>query len=684
MLDRAATALRRARDGFRRAEQLYMILLAVALGVLGGFAAIGFRLLIQLVQSVAWRRGTYTLDYLAGLPFWWKIVAPAAGGLLVGLITYRFAREAKGHGVPEVMEAVALRGGRIRPRVVIAKMFASGVSIGSGGSVGREGPIVQIGSALGSTLGQWLKVDQRRLRTLVGCGAAAGIAATFNAPVAGALFAVEVILGDFGVAQFSPIVISSVSATVVSHYFLGDFPAFEVPEYSLVHASELFAYAGLGVLAGLAALSFIRSLYSAEDAFDRLKLSPPLKAAIGGALIGAIGIFAPHIFGVGYEAITEAVRGNMVWYFLALLVVLKILAVSITIGSGGSGGIFAPSLFIGAMLGGAVGTVVHNFWPTSTAGAGAYALVGMGALVASATHAPITAILIIFEMTGDYAIILPLMISCIIATLLSTRLQRASIYTLKLLRRGVDIHRGRAVNVLQNVPVSDVMRPRFVTLPPGDGLGAVITKFIDHPGSTLFVIDEAGQLEGVITADEIRPIMSDPAALAELIIAEDVMVEGKFPTVAPDGSLADVMRLLGVYRGEVPVLEDGRLVGVIWPQDVIERYNNEIFKRDMAGTMVAAAATEAAVEPLPTGGDTVLAEIPVPSAFVGQTIGELNIRRRFGASVLLVKQISMDGVERVNTAPTPDYEFRDGDTMLVLAAVDELPHLRTGVPADGR
>ena len=257
--------LRRFHAGLRQTEQVYMVLVAVLIGLLGGYCAVGFRQFIQFVNQVAWRQGPYALDYIAALPWWWKVLAPAAGGLIVGFIIHRFAREAKGHGVPEVMEAVALRGGRIRPRVVLAKLVASGISIGSGGSVGREGPIVQIGSALGSTIGQWLRIDQRRLRTLVGCGAAAGIAGTFNAPVAGALFAVEIILGDFGVAQFSPIVISSVAATVVSQHYLGDFPAFEVPAYSLVQASELFAYAGLGILAAIVALGFIRVLYAFED-----------------------------------------------------------------------------------------------------------------------------------------------------------------------------------------------------------------------------------------------------------------------------------------------------------------------------------------------------------------------------------------------------------------------------------
>jgi len=670
--------LRRLHDGLRETEQVYMVLVSVVIGLAGGFCAVGFRLLIQFLNEVAWREGQYTLDYIYSLPFWWKIMTPAVGGLIVGFITYKFAREAKGHGVPEVMEAVALRGGRIRPRVVIAKMFASGISIASGGSVGREGPIVQIGSALGSSVGQFLKIDQQRLRTLVGCGAAAGIAGTFNAPVAGALFAVEIILGDFGVAQFSPIVISSVAATVVSHRYLGDFPAFEVPSYSLVHANELFAYAALGILAGLGALAFIKVLYATEDLFDKIPAHPSAKGFVGGAMVGVIGIWLPHVFGVGYEAINEALNGNMLWHFMLLLVAFKILAVAITIGSGGSGGIFAPSLFIGAMLGGAVGTVVHLIWPESTAGPGAYALVGMGALVAAGTHAPITAILIIFELTGEYNIILPLMISCIIATLLATRLQASSIYTLKLLRRGIDIYKGRAVNVLEAVSVREVVRTDMVTVSPEDRLGSLVTQFIGHSGTTLFVTDEEDRLLGVITADQISPLMTDASSLDALVIAQDILVEGDYPKVSAEASLAEVMKHLGQYRGEVPVLEGDRLVGIIWPKDVIERYNTEIFKRDMARSMVATVSRERPIETVPAVEDTVVAEVHVPPAFIGKSIRDLDIRQNYGISVLMMKQTAPAGGERLETTPEAGYVFKEDDVMLVMGPTDKIRRLRTG------
>lgn len=660
-------------------EHSYMVLVAIVIGLLGGLGAVGFRECIRFFQLLAWHTDNVSLEYLRNLPNWWKVVSPAVGGLIVGAIIVRFAAEAKGHGVPEVMEAVALRGGRIRPRVVVAKLVASGVCIASGGSVGREGPIVQIGSAIASSVGQWLRLGERRMRTLVGCGAAAGIAATFNAPVAGALFAVEIILGDFGVTQFSPIVISSVTATVVSRHFLGDFPAFEVPAYSLVSANELFAYGVLGIIAGLVALAFVRALYGAEDLFDRIRLPALLKPAVGGVLIGVIAIRFPEIFGVGYEAINEALTGILGWKLLLILVMVKIVAVSLTIGSGGSGGIFAPSLFIGAMAGGAVGTVVHSLWPELSGTPGAYALVGMGAVVAAGTHAPITAIVMIFELTGDYKIILPLMISCIIATLLATRMQKTSIYTLKLLRRGVVIRGGYSANVLAHLSVRDAMRDEYAEVGRADQLMPVISRFVERPGDSVLVTDSKRRLLGVITIDDIRPLMTDPESVRGLVIAEDMMHTDGYPVFTPDDPLDEVMRRFGQYRFTAPVVDDGRLVGALWPHDVIEAYNSEILKRDMASTMAVTVDSGPRLHALPGVHGMSMAEVPVPASFFGSSVGSLGIRKRFGVSLLLIKRRGDNGEQIIDELPHADSVFQEGDVMLVLGNEDRISQFeRTG------
>jgi CIC family chloride channel protein len=422
---------------------LFMVLVAMAVGLCGAIGAVVFRFLIRLVQATAFE-GIEGVDRLfdegflaeaidplaaaRNLEWYWRLVLPAFGGLVVGPLIYFFAREAKGHGVPEVMAAVALRGGVIRKRIVAVKALASAISIGSGGSVGREGPIVQIGSALGSALGQFLKVPASQLRVIVACGAAAGISATFNSPIAGALFAAEVIIGNFAVAQLSPIVISSVVATVVSRFFLGNHPAFVVPGYELVSPFELLPYMVVGFVAGFVALAFMLTLYASEDTFDRIPIPEYLKPALGGLIVGGIGVYLPQVFGVGYGTITDALNSALPVTLLFTLLIAKIAATSITLGSGASGGIFAPSLFLGATIGGFMGTLIHQWFPTSTASSGAYALVTMGAVVAAATHAPITAIIIIFELTQTINIIPPLMAACVVSTLVTTFLQRDSIY----------------------------------------------------------------------------------------------------------------------------------------------------------------------------------------------------------------------------------------------------------------
>ena len=490
----------------RTTGHLFMVLVAMAVGLCGAIGAVVFRFLIRLVQATAFEgidglerlydEGMLAeaIDPLAaarGLDWYWRLVIPAFGGLIVGPLIYFFAREAKGHGVPEVMAAVALRGGVIRRRIVAVKALASAICIGTGGSVGREGPIVQIASAMGSSIGQLLKVPASQLRVIVACGAAAGISATFNAPIAGALFAAEVIIGNFAVAQLSPIVISSVVATVVSRFFLGNHPAFVVPGYELVSPFELVPYMVAGVAAGFVALAFMLTLYASEDAFDRFPIPDYWKPAIGGLLVGGIGVFHPNVFGVGYGTITDALNSALPGALLLVLLIAKIAATSITLGSGGSGGIFAPSLFLGAMTGGFIGTVIHEWFPASTASSGAYALVTMGAVVAAATHAPITAIIIIFELTQTINIIPPLMAACVVSTLVTTFASRDSIYTMKLRRRGIDLFEEENLNILKRLRVHDIVDQEPEILQASDNFQTVVERVLASEHTQFFVVNRA-------------------------------------------------------------------------------------------------------------------------------------------------------------------------------------------------
>jgi CIC family chloride channel protein len=346
---------------------------------------------------------------------------------------------------------VALRGGVMRPRVIFIKALASATSIGFGGSCGREGPIVQIGSAIGSVLGQIPRAPAPLVRTLVACGAAAGISATFNAPIGGVFFAAEVILGDFAPRSFAAIVVASVIAAVIGRSFLGNNPSFSAAGFALVSPWELGLYALLGVLAAFWATGFVNLLYASEDAFEKLAFPQWVKGAIGFAGVGVIGIWFPRVFGVGYDAIQQVFYSHVPPGHALVLAVLKPLATSLTLGSGGSGGVFAPSLFTGAFLGDGFGALAHHAFPSWTGPAAAYGLVGMAAVFTAAAEAPITAIMIVFEMSNNYTIILPLMIAVVIATLLGRRLLGATIYERKLLRRGIDLQRIRNAPAFEGI-----------------------------------------------------------------------------------------------------------------------------------------------------------------------------------------------------------------------------------------
>ena len=564
-------------------EHTIMSALAVVVGLAGGIAAVGFRYLINWVQTIAYGSEANLIEILPSLSWSLKVWIPAAGGLIVGPLVYYWAREAKGHGVPEVMEAVALKSGIIRKRIVVIKSLASAICIGTGGAVGREGPIVQIGSAIGSTVGQVFKMSADRMRTLVGCGAAAGIAATFNAPIAGAMFSLELILADFGLATFSPIVISAVVATAISRHFLGDFPAFIVPAYELVSAWEFPIYVLFGVLCALIGVLFVRILYKTEDLFDAAKFPEYLKPLVGGLAIGAAALWVPHILGVGYGSIDLSLTQKLTWHTLLSLTLLKILATSITIGSGGSGGIFAPSLFIGAMTGGCFGLVVHSLWPGMTASPGAYGIVGMGAVVAAATHGPLTAILILFEMTGDYKIILPLMITCIISALVAGQLFKESIYTLKLMRRDVDIRAGREVNVLKSMVVQDVMNPRAETIYEGAPLQDFSQTIAKSKYNSFPVVDKDKRLVGILSFADYRDAVFNED-LKYLVIAKD-LTTADVRTIKTDANLYEALEAITFKDYTIlPVVspDDGNhLLGVVSRRDILGAYDKAIVKKSL-------------------------------------------------------------------------------------------------------
>jgi CIC family chloride channel protein len=658
---------------FHTSETSALIFLAIVIGVGAGLGAVAFRWMIAACQTLFFDGATRFLGFLGPYRV---IPVPAVGGLLVGLMTYYLAREAKGHGVPEVMVAVAAQGGRIRPRVAVVKSLASAVCIGSGGSAGREGPIVQIGSALGSTLGQVLRLPDSRVRLLVACGAAGGISATFNAPIAGVLFALEVIQREFAAASFGFVVFSSVTAVAVSRVFLGSHPSFTVPPYELVSAWELLLYFGLGLLTAVAGLLFVKALYGFEDAFDRWRLREYLKPVAGGLLVGAMGVAFPQVFGVGYGPqplgahtgpVDLALVGRIGLAMAAALWLLKLLATSLTIGSGGSGGVFAPSLFIGAMLGGTFGQIVHRLWPAVTAGSGAYALVGMGAVFAGAARAPITSVLILFEMTGDYRIILPLMIAVVTSTLVVQRLTRDTIYTLKIRRRGIDLPERPLTDLLDTVTVEEVMTTGFQTVPASMGLAELTRLFVETGHHGFPVTDQDGKLIGVVTLTDVQRIAQSD---------DEPHTVGDIATRSPvacyhDETVSEALaRLGGRDVGRLPVvdrLDPSRLLGMLRREDIVAAYARLLGDRSSVQEASERLRLSA------PGLATVQVEIPAGAEAAGRRLQDMQLPAN--SLVIAIRR------GKRTLIPRGDSTIAAGDVLTSLAIPDQAEALRQRLTA---
>ncbi len=564
---------------------------ALVVGILTGIGAVLFRYLIDGVARLGYE---WIPKVTSGMGKAYIIFVPAIGGLLVGLLVYNFAREAKGHGVPEVMEAVALKGGRIRPRVAIVKSFASSLTIGSGGSAGREGPIVQIGSAIGSSIGQAFHMSDERISNLVACGAASGIAATFNAPIAGVIFALEVILGRFSVRSFSSVVISAVSASVIGRVAFGDVPAFAIPtNYGVNSLWEFLFYPILGVLAALVGAFYTKALYFTEDIFDDIKQIPEwFKPAVGGVLLGILTFVyplasptqsvnwtsLPQIYNVGYNIIESALANGILFNAALILLIAKIFATCFTLGSGGSGGVFAPSLFIGAMLGTMYELALAQIVPGVSAPPGAYALVGMAALFAASAHAPITAVLILFELTGDYRIILPLMLTVVVATVISHRLLKGeSIYSLKLSRRGVRLVRGRVEDILESVKVDEVMTQDYATIDFQSPITELAELFVTSHHHGLMVMDENNNFWGIVTLADLERVMENQESDDIMSVAKIATPLNRLIVTYPDEPMSAVLERMGTRDlGRLPVVnrdDPQRLLGLIWREAIIKAYN---------------------------------------------------------------------------------------------------------------
>ena len=517
---------------------------------------------------------------------WWVILlVPTLGGLASGLIVTRMTPKYTGHGVTEVMEAVIRDGGVISPEVPFWKGLAAAAVTGAGGSVGREGPLVQIGAGVGSALGQRLGFSKSNLVVLAASGAAAGIAASFNAPIAGAMFALEIILGDFGVRTFSPIVIASVMGTVTSRALLGASSEVARASYVFVSGLEIVPYALLGLLCGGLSISYIVAMERVEHVFGghaggqvgkAIRTLPVwARPALGGLGVGVLGLFLPQVLGTGYSTMNQALAGHVDGFLAAGICLAKIFATSFTLGSGGQGGSFFPATYIGALGGTAFGALIHHIAPGITASSGPYALVGMGAVVAGATQAPLTGIVMLFELTSDYQIILPLMVACILATSLVQLVMGGSLYTLKLREKGIVIRSGRDLSILQAISVGETMSREVETVAQDWSLARLVNLISSSSQPAFPVLDHGGELVGMVSLSEVRSALGNLADLGNLVAAFDLArqdVTSVFPDEDGEAALA---RMEGRDLECLPVVEryqSRKVVGLVTRREILEAY----------------------------------------------------------------------------------------------------------------
>lgn len=683
-------------------EGLVLVVLAVIVGAGTGLAAVFFIRLISFIHHLSYSGAG---DLFPDLGRWWFVIIPVIGALIGGPIIAYFAPEAKGHGVPEVMQALIVHGGRIRPRVALAKIFASALCIGTGGSAGREGPIVQVGSTLGSTIGQWLGLSDERIKNLVACGAAAGIAATFNAPIAGVIFATEVLMSELQVAVFGNVVISAVSAAIVSQIFLGARPAFEVPTYVLHSPWEIILYVILGFAAALVGIMFIRMLNAFENFFDSWNFPPALKPAVGAMLLGLlafgyphvssmVSVYGqdtrlgmplidniPHIYGSGFAFLDQVLQGEAPFYLLVILIFLKPLATSFTLGSGNSGGVFAPSLFTGAMLGGALGYLFQAMFPNLGLEVGAYALVGMAAVFAAAARAPLTAMLIVFEMSNDYRLILPLMAAGMVASSVAQWLQPDSIYTIKLTKRGIRFEEGKYLDVMQDVLVDEMMTRNPITVQKDQSLSELFAAFQETHLRGFPVIEQNGDLYGIVTLQDMertidnmdRTLHTRDVALKDIKVWDVATAEPI--TVFPDEPIWAAIRKMAPRDLErLPVVsrqEPGKMVGLLSRSEILRAYDVALMRRQQNQYDQERLA-------LRKVGNVEFIEITVGPGceIAGMRLAEID----------LPPNANIVSVERYGTMHVPDGNTRilPKDKLTVLCQTDRINEMRSLFNNEGR
>jgi chloride channel protein, CIC family len=663
---------------FWRDPNTQFLFLAAFAGVLGALGAVAFRSMTASLTRLLIHAG----DIVRGcesLPAWQRLLLPGVGGLCGGLLARWFIQEKGPSGISQMIESVTLARRPVRLRPAIGRVVSSIVVISTGGSEGREGPIVQLGAALASSLSRRLKVSPERVRILTACGMAAGIAGAYNTPIAATLFVLEVVVGSFSMNLFGPTVVSAVTSTVVVRFLLGDEPVYHVAPFHLQSIGEIVPFMVIGLVAGPASALIVWALRKSKSLFAATKLPFPATMAIGGLIVGAIGIGIPEVWGNGFEGTDRILRGNPTLGFLALLFVGKIVATSATIGSGGVGGVFTPTLLVGATVGAAVARVAQWIAPAFEAPVGGYALLGMGGLMAGVTRAPLLALIMIFELTQNTAVLLPMMLVSVLAVASAKVLEEDSIYVQSLRSAGIVWEKTPEATMLSTLRVSEIMRTEVVPVPRTMPLPEILKAFLRTRALYLYIVDEKGALLGVIDLHDIKETFG-AEDVSSVVIAEDLVVE--IPFVTPAEALTSVNEKLWFRDlGQLPVVESAetrRFLGIVTRRDLLGAFDREVLQHNRLLARVRTVSEgggEVDYFELPEKHQ--LLEIAVPRTLEGRTVAESGVRTRFGVSVLAIKRWSRGGLER-RFVPAPEDRFQAGDVLVVLGTNEAIERLRSG------
>ncbi|MEM5330077.1 ClcB-like voltage-gated chloride channel protein [Paraburkholderia sp. JHI2823] len=564
----------RARDLFRLSDAHTMLIWSVIVGMAGAFATVIFREGIAYVQRLFTGMEGGLVEMARQLPWHHRIWMPAVGGFIAGCLLVVARRESPGNGQKplhtDYIEAVAIGDGVMPVGKSIWRSLSSLFTIASGGSIGREGPMVQLAALAASLVGRWVHFDPSRLRLLVACGAAAGITSAYNAPIAGAFFVTEIVLGAIVMESFGPIVVASVVANITMREFAGYKPPYEMPVFPAVTGVEVLLFVALGLLCGALAPQFLVMLDTAKKGFGRIHAPLPVRLALGGLVVGILSVWTPEVWGNGYSVVNSILHSPWTWTALATVLVFKLVATAATVGSGAVGGVFTPTLFVGAVLGCLFGQGMHALWPDGTSASYAYAMVGMGAFLAGATQAPLMAILMIFEMTLSYQVVLPLMLSCVVAYFVARATGKASMYEITLHRNREEAERMR----LRMTQMRELVRPAQTVVRADATVQDMTRVFLEYPVKYLYVTDETGRFLGAVALADITSDLLQKRDTTDKRARD--YVKATFDVLTPDMPLAVGLQHFMSFQGErLPVVESTRdptLAGVVYKTSLLDAY----------------------------------------------------------------------------------------------------------------